>query len=861
MSQEWRVKPKPAEKGSEPYSCADWAMQIRLAERRNERWEERCKKIVRRYRAESIEGSAASGSKIDGKHGMNVLWSNVETLQPSIYGREPVPIAERRFLDKDVTGRIAAQILERAMRYEMGDCGFHDTLEQNVKDYLLVGRGVAWLRYKPVIGPATSLEDRGDDEISDAHDDDTEYQAEPDGDDDSTEGEQRTDLTPQEKLLNCSTDVEYVHWTDFLTSKARFWKEVEWVARRVYMSRDDLCDEYGDEIGEAVPLEMGPENDEMKAAGKAIDQASDSMRKAVVFEIWHKPTRKVYFIAKGFDKFLKEPEDDPLNLEGFWPCPKPLFATMTNDTLEPVPDYFEYQDQALQIDDLTNRIKSLTKALKVAGVYDAANKQLARLLDEGHENQLIPVPNFAALNEKGGLQAAVQFLPIKEVADTLAGLVEAREKVKQDMFEITGLSDIIRGQADPRETAEAVATKGRWGSLRLQARQAAVSRYCRDIIRMMGEIIAEHYPPEVMINISGAMFDEGIGPPPPDAPAPPDAPSTMPSSPMMGHNGGPPLTPPVAGPVPPAGAHIIPPPGAPMGMPQGPVAPPMSNPGMMGASPAMPPPPSPQMQYQMAMVQYQQELARHQAEKTALIMKAIALLKQDKMRGFRIDIETDSTVQNDANEEKASRIEFIEATTKFVEQAFKIGAENPDAAPMLGKMLLFGVRGFRAGRDLESTIEEFIDKMEKDAVARKDAPPPPNPEIQKAQLELQAVQAKSAAEIHKAQTDAQASAADNQRELEQRQLDQQLAQQQAQLEMQKMHADLGLKEAEGQLKMREIALKMQLLEQTHAKQVESMAHEHAMKMEQMRMDHASKVSEHEMRHREMFAPKPMGGEK
>ena len=73
---------------------------------------------------------------------MNVLWSNVETLSPSIYGRELVPICERRFLDKDVVGRVAAQILSARSAMKWAIAGFGDTVEQNIKDYLLVGRGV-----------------------------------------------------------------------------------------------------------------------------------------------------------------------------------------------------------------------------------------------------------------------------------------------------------------------------------------------------------------------------------------------------------------------------------------------------------------------------------------------------------------------------------------------------------------------------------------------------------------------------------------------------------------------------------------------------------------------------------------------
>ena len=645
--------------------------------------------------------------------------------------------------------------------------------------------------------------------------------------------------------------MDYIHWEDFLHSKCRFWKENTWVARRLYPSRKDLLDDFDEEIARAVPLEMNPEQSRTTTNNTMRQQGDDSLKKAIVYEIWDKPTRKVYTVAKGYDGFLEEPREDPLNLEGFWPCPKPLFATMTNDTLEPVADYIEYQDQAMEIDELTNRIDLLIGALKVVGVYDAANKQLARLLDEGGENKMIAVSSWAAFAEKGGLKSAVSFLPIEEIGNVLKGLFDARDKIKADLFEITGLSDIIRGQADPRETAEAVSTKGKWGSLRLQARQANVARFCKDIIAMMGEVISEHFPDETLINVSGAMYDEGIAG---EAPTPPEPPA----NPMLGHNGGPPMGGPGA--MAPPAPHQLPGtsglvPGIPAGPPrpipgQAPqIASPSSLPMMAGPpagqSPSLAQPGAPLSQYEMQVHQYQMDMVKHQIEKQTLITNAIALLRQDKLRGFRIDIETDSTINADAENEKRARTEFIKATTEFIGEASKLGMENPDAVPMLGKMLLFGVRGFRAGRDLESSIEEFVDKAEKDAKARLNSPPPPNPEVQKAQIELQAMQAKSAAEVQKAQIDSQSSAEDNQRAIAQKEMDARIDMQKASTEQQMMQQDAAFKAQENAVKLRELELKMQIMEREHALSVQKHGHE----IELMGREHSNALERAETEHK------------
>ena len=79
----------------------------------------------------------------------------------------------------------------------------------------------------------------------------------------------------------------------------------------------------------------------------------------IVYEIWNKDDGKVYWVADGYPH-LCDVQEDPLKLENFFPTPRPLYANATNDTLIPVPDYYQYQDQAAQIDELTQRIALLT---------------------------------------------------------------------------------------------------------------------------------------------------------------------------------------------------------------------------------------------------------------------------------------------------------------------------------------------------------------------------------------------------------------------------------------------------------------------------------------------------------------------
>ena len=86
--------------------AAHWKTQIEQVEKEYTRWYERCKKISKKYRDER--------NVIDDEQkSLNLFWANTQTLKPAIYSKVPIPICERRFLDKDTTGRVAAQILER----------------------------------------------------------------------------------------------------------------------------------------------------------------------------------------------------------------------------------------------------------------------------------------------------------------------------------------------------------------------------------------------------------------------------------------------------------------------------------------------------------------------------------------------------------------------------------------------------------------------------------------------------------------------------------------------------------------------------------------------------------------------------
>ena len=706
------------EQAAEPQSQDDtelrkiskWVAEITLYDREARTWQERVKKIQRRYKDER---SAAENSVAR----FNALWSNVQTTLPALYARNPKPDIQRRFKDADPVGRVTSTILERSVAYFTDTDHFSATARECVLDYLLGGRGTVWCRYVP------SFQKVPEEITDDATENEGEYGEE--------EAQEPPEIIDFEEAL-----VDYVHADDFGHNICRTWEEVYCVWRKCYLSRKELIARFGEEKGKLPPLDYKQKDDR----DNVID---NGVGKATIYELWDKERDCAVWFHKDIPEAL-DLRHDPLELEGFFPCPKPLYATLANDSLIPTPDYIEWQDQAVELDTLTGRIHSTIKSMKVAGAYDASAPAIGRILSEGIENQLIPVEQWAALTEKGGLAGVIAMLPTEGIANAVAAMYEAREKTKADLYEITGLSDIIRGSSDPNETATAQQIKSQFGSMRINDRQREVQRFIRQIIRIMVDMICNKFQLETIKTISGIrLFTDA------------EKMIYAPGSPL-GHNGGPPLMGAANPPGPPA---MQPPAQEPL--PQGAATPsqlsnqPAQPSGPAAASPQPQQPSQPPLPKGMTPDQLETMLTDPSWEDVD------KLIRNNALRSFRIDIETDSTIKADEESEKASRLEFIKTIGELVQQA-----ENapPDVLPFLFQVVMFAVRAFPVGKELEGSMNALIAKLEK--AAAQPQPPKPDPAMAKVHADMQVAQAKGQADMELAQAKLQAETQLNQAKIQ-----------------------------------------------------------------------------------------------
>jgi hypothetical protein len=545
----------------------NWSERIGSSVKDSEYWWSRSKKIKELYKDKRDGVIPANDTKR-----FNILWSNTQTIGPVLYSRLPIPVVlAKDNMGKDPNVAPVATAMKKTIINDIQNYDFDGAIKETVLDYCLTARGTAWVAYEPVfqeIAPATINPETGQ------------------------------EVPAQEIKVSENTYCIFVNYKDFITNKARVWEEVTWVGRRLNLSKSE-CKKYFPE--EYQKLSYGEKN----------------QGKACVWEIWDKDTKEQLFIAPDQVKKVLRRGPVPIKFDGFFPCPKPLYSNLDNETLIPTPDYCLYQDQADDLSKYTDRLSRIGDALKVRGVYQAVDTNVQRMFDDNQQNVLVPTSTPMEKYEP------FKFVPLDVFANCAATVAELKNAAKQDIYELTGLSDIIRGASDPNETATAQNIKNQWGSLRVKEKQKDVQRFVRDVIRLKAEIIAEHYSKETIEASSGQKL-------------------------------------------------------------------------------------TPEME---------------------------AILRNGVLRNFRIDIETDSTIEPDAQQDKQDRTEFLGALAGYLETALKIGSQAPEMTPMLSDLVMFGMKAFPIGTDMEQSIKQSLDALQQSAQHKAQQPPSPPPELQKAEMD------------------------------------------------------------------------------------------------------------------------------
>ena len=615
-----------------------WLDSVALARKNEADWRKGAGEARERYRGDSKNNQ---GKKF------NILFANTQITLPAIYNSTPIPDVRRRFGDADATGKVAAQVLERSLSYSFDAYDFGGNMRAAVFDSVLAGRGVLRVRYEP------SFEETEEEQQEAAE----EY---------AEDGEAMQPAAP--RLVFQKVCVEHVDWHDFIIGPGRKWEEVPWIGFEHRLTRDELKDRFGN-IGATMPLDIV--TDDARARNSDPRDVPDVFKRGTVYELWDKEEREVLFIAPSLPSKILKRVDDPLGLQDFWPMPRPIYDVVDSGSLVPIVPYSLYKDQAEELDHVTRRIDKLVEQCRYRGVYASDIEEFEKLA-RAQDGEFVPIQNAMQFAERG-LDKAIWPVPLETLVSVIIQLMQHREALKATIYEITGLSDIVRGASVASETATAQQIKAQFGSIRIQDRQAEVQRMARDAVRLMAELIGEKFEPETLGLMTGVDLPQA-------------------QQKMMAQQA-----------------------------------------AMMAQQSGQPVPP-----------EIEQVLTVPSWD------DVLQVLRSDAMRGYRVDIETDSTVQADVARLKTNAAEFVQGFGGFIQAvgpAVQAGAMPMD---VVADLLTAFARNFKLGRQAEDALE----RMSKIA-----AQPAPQQD-QGAAAEAQAKQAEAQA---KAQAEAQKQAAEAQR--------------------------------------------------------------------------------------------------
>lgn len=583
-------------------------------------WLDTCRRIDAIYADHNNAWRTAA--EISGHFGysdteLDLFWASFEVLKPAVYARPPKPVVSTMFRDKRMLQSTTAEVLERVCYSVLDRSNIQDVMCHVRDDVIFDGRGVIWLTYETDDG---------------------------------------------EPCIH----VEHIDRNDFAHEPARAWCEVGWVARRAWMTKKDMRKRFSKKSGKAYI-----EAKILTAREAENEGAADASRKASVWEVWHKADNRVYWVSEGVEVMLDEGEPH-LDLKDFFPCPKPAYATLERRSLVPIPDYKRYASHFEQINKMTGRIYLLINQVRMMGLIPGGGdiaEAVEDMMRSEDDQILVKVPAAAMLaaNSNGPL---VTWLPLNDLAQAITGLIEARNVLIQDFYQLSGISDIMRGATEAEETLGAQQMKAQYGSVRVQEKVREIQRLAADTVRIIAEIVSEKFAKDDILDMAQmevhtrASIDKRI--------------KEIEKAAEDELNGL-------------------------MAQAQ------KQSAQMQQADP---------QQLQAAEEQFKQAQGAiiqkyagmlDDASNTVAIEDVMELLRDERGRTFAFEIESDSTILTDEGQEKAARNEFMAQFTSSVQAMMQLSGMGEEGAALAGGMLKFVLGPYRIGRELDKLIEDFID--------------------------------------------------------------------------------------------------------------------------------------------------------
>lgn len=573
----------------------------------------------------------------------NIFWSDIKTLLPNLFFNAPKTKFKRRRLRHDPVASLACEILEENINFSLDNQNFRDHCKDSVRDRLVGGRGQLWIDYdfKP-IEQIHNIRSQNGIYILDNN------QLLPDQFIDQVEEDENGRLFFRQQIVdNQEALIRRLPWQDFIHGGGRCWDEVEWVARPLFMTEKDLVEFLIDKGGNQKKTKEIAENltkyydREAHGNEQICDHESEGISYARIWEIHHRGDGQIYYINengsddhKGENPGLLVKKEPRISFRNGFPCPKPLTATVQDGKFLPIPDYNYYDGDIESVAVMQARRDDLADMVKVLGFYNESLGGKVKDLLKKESGTMMPLENWSAFIDKNAWEGNIATFPVEPIIKAIQFLDESQAIALNNHYEMSGISDIMRGNGDPRATATSENIKQGFANIRIAEVQQDVTHFILEAQKIHAEVISEIFTDKNLL-----------------------------------------------------------------------------------------------------------EIADLEPEKMQLSDQAIQLIRSDKMRTLKMDIETDTLLRPDQPAQRAEAVEFLNAFQQLVQALSESTQISPHFIEGITKVSIQVFRKFNLPEELLSEFEEIMWNVTQDLMQQQQAAQ------QQQQAEQQAQQQQEPAQI------------------------------------------------------------------------------------------------------------------
>lgn len=473
-------------------SADKWLQGLEESKKRHQSYLEATKRIRKKLIAE--EGTA---------NRINMYSAMIHTEAPHLYSRLPSITSDVLWGKKDRVASRATEIVERATTIQVKQHpDYHQMMNLVRFDAQTTGRGVGRVRLedvkgdKPVMVPV-EMTPQGPVRLDgEPLPENPQIQQMPDG---------VVYIVDKVKdIIGKAIRFEHVSPSCFHFASQKVWEDVEWVCFPITISKFNARERFGEALTNKMTFSRSitDEGDEKKA------EHDEERAFALVYEFWDKETQMLVWVDAESRTIIGKKEDN-LRLKGFFPTPKPVLFNLVPETLIGQSDFLFFEGVLDTLDALHAKHRQLCEMLGFAGLSEEIHHpQVVRALAHLEQNRNIVEPvNLTSNLELTGGKIVI---PIE-----FPGLINQLEVVtaqigfwKQQLFELSGSSDLVRGASNPMETARAQELKSAYANARMDQKKSEFDTYASGMISLAGEIIAEHFSDEQLIELAAVEPDE-----------------------------------------------------------------------------------------------------------------------------------------------------------------------------------------------------------------------------------------------------------------------------------------------------------------------------------------------------------------